>query len=87
MSGRLVWEDRIAARAGENSFPWDGRDRAGDRVANGVYLLQLTLRGEGARLPMDPPGRLVDGRPPMEGPRLGAARPPRADCAILGTSR
>jgi hypothetical protein len=46
VSGRLVWERNLAAVAGSNFQPWDGRDRVGDPVANGVYLLQLTLRQE-----------------------------------------
>lgn len=48
VSGRLVRSGKTAATAGRNGYPWDGRDQAGDRVANGVYLVQLAAAG-GAR--------------------------------------
>jgi hypothetical protein len=49
VSGRLVWKETLDdARPGPNEFVWRGRDRANDPVANGVYLVQLTTRGEEA---------------------------------------
>ena len=45
VSGRRVWETRLDADAGRNSVAWDGRDEAGDPVANGVYLVRLAARG------------------------------------------
>ena len=40
LSGRLVREFTEPARAGFTMIPWDGQNRDGDEVANGVYLLQ-----------------------------------------------
>jgi flagellar hook assembly protein FlgD len=42
VSGRLVQEYEVAGSSGRNGFTWDGRDRAGDAIANGVYLLRLS---------------------------------------------
>ena len=44
VAGRLVWTDEKTVSAGPNAFLWNGRDRGGDRVANGVYLVQLDAR-------------------------------------------
>jgi flagellar hook assembly protein FlgD len=46
VSGRLVRQETIPGAPGQNAFIWDGRDAAHDPVANGVYLVQLTTRGE-----------------------------------------
>lgn len=43
LSGIMVWERRMSAEEGFNSIYWDGRDRAGDRVANGTYLYILEV--------------------------------------------
>jgi len=43
VSGVKVWEGKVAAEEGFNSIPWDGRDTAGGRVANGTYLYVLTV--------------------------------------------
>jgi peptidase C25-like protein/flagellar hook capping protein FlgD len=45
LSGRRVRRDTSPTRAGLNSYRWDLRDEAGDRVANGVYLFVLRLEG------------------------------------------
>ena len=45
VSGRLVRKAQMEASVGANRFDWDGRDEAGDQVANGVYLVQLTAKG------------------------------------------
>lgn len=42
-SGRRVLRDDAPTRAGRNAYRWDLRDSAGDRVANGVYLLVLRV--------------------------------------------
>ncbi|HVO76702.1 MAG TPA: C25 family cysteine peptidase, partial [Candidatus Bathyarchaeia archaeon] len=43
VSGIKIWERRIRAEEGFNSIYWDGRDLAGDRVANGTYLYVLDV--------------------------------------------
>jgi hypothetical protein len=43
VSGIRVWERRMDALEGFNSIYWDGRDAAGDRIANGTYLYVLEV--------------------------------------------
>jgi hypothetical protein len=43
VSGLKIWEHRLAADEGFNSINWDGRDYAGDRIANGTYLYVLEV--------------------------------------------
>jgi hypothetical protein len=43
VSGVRVWERRVSADEGFNSIVWDGRDSAGDRIANGTYLYVLKV--------------------------------------------
>lgn len=47
LSGRLIKEFRTtSAVVGHNRlFYWDGRDKDGDRVAEGIYIYKLTARG------------------------------------------
>jgi peptidase C25-like protein/flagellar hook capping protein FlgD len=45
VSGRLVQKATVLGAPGRNGYHWDGRDQAGDQVANGVYLLQLSAQG------------------------------------------
>jgi len=45
VSGRLVQKTTLPGASGRNGYHWDGRDQAGDEVANGVYLLQLSAPG------------------------------------------
>ena len=52
VAGRLIWES-FGAHDGE--LIWDGRDDAGDEVANGVYLAQIEAVG---RVATD--GEMVD---------------------------
>jgi len=47
VSGRLVQKTTLPATSGRNGYHWDARDQAGDPVANGVYLLQLSAKGSG----------------------------------------
>jgi hypothetical protein len=44
-AGRAVRTLSGEATTGENVVPWDGRDAAGDRIANGVYLVKLEAKG------------------------------------------
>lgn len=48
VAGQLIQTlERQLARAGFNMIDWDGRDLAGDRPANGVYLYKLIARSLG----------------------------------------
>ena len=42
-----------------NALVWDGMDRDGDTVANGVYLFTIEARGEDGTSAMTPVGRMV----------------------------
>ncbi len=42
-----------------NALVWDGKDRDGDTVANGVYLFTIEARGEDGSSAMTPVGRMV----------------------------
>ena len=43
IAGRKIHEIRnLPATAGFNLYLWDGLDADGDKIANGVYLYQLT---------------------------------------------
>ena len=44
VAGRLIQELRASAGVGFNAVAWDGRDRDGDEIGNGVYLYRLTVR-------------------------------------------
>ena len=47
LSGRLVREFTEPARAGFTMIPWDGQDRDGDEVANGVYYCKIRVKAAG----------------------------------------
>ena len=49
LSGRLVHEFTEPARAGFTMIPWDGRDRDGDEVANGVYYCKIHVKRAGEK--------------------------------------
>ena len=49
LSGRLVREFTEPARAGFMMIPWDGRDRDGDEVANGVYYCKIRVMMTGEK--------------------------------------
>ncbi|MFC1799593.1 C25 family cysteine peptidase [Candidatus Eisenbacteria bacterium] len=41
VSGRKIFDAALATAAGYNEYRWDGRDVAGDRIANGTYLYKI----------------------------------------------
>jgi hypothetical protein len=45
VSGRRVRSWSLTGVAGQNSVRWDGTDEEGDPVANGVYLVRVSVRG------------------------------------------
>ncbi len=45
VSGRLIAVVPFAVAGADVVVPWDGRDREGDRIANGVYLYRVKLEG------------------------------------------
>ncbi len=50
IAGRLIQEIDVwgsQLRFGFNRIPWDGRDRDGDEIANGVYLYKVTMNVDG----------------------------------------
>ena len=49
LSGRLVREFTEPARAGFTMISWDGRDRDGDEVANGVYYCKIRVKASGEK--------------------------------------
>ncbi len=49
LSGRLVREFSEPARAGFTMIPWDGQDRDGDEVANGVYYCKIRVKMAGEK--------------------------------------
>ncbi len=49
LSGRLVREFTEPARAGFTMIPWDGRNRDGDEVANGVYYCKIRVKAAGEK--------------------------------------
>jgi hypothetical protein len=59
VSGRTVRKATVQASAGRNGWRWDGRDQAGDPVANGVYLLRLAAKGSSGEDPSQYLERLV----------------------------
>lgn len=62
VNGRLIESlDHLTAEAGMNQFDWNGRDRQGDELANGVYLYKViaTARTEGKTLRDEYIGKLV----------------------------
>lgn len=54
VSGRSVADLRFdLAGSGREMVTWDGRDREGDRLANGTYLYRVELDGPGGRVRSD----------------------------------
>ncbi|MFH1429737.1 MAG: hypothetical protein ABIH39_08360, partial [Candidatus Margulisiibacteriota bacterium] len=46
LNGAVVYSDRIDGNVGYNELVWDGRDRSGNPVANGVYLGYIRAKNE-----------------------------------------
>ncbi len=45
VAGRKIFEDNmLTPYAGYNIYRWDGRDSAGDEIANGTYIYKLTVK-------------------------------------------
>ena len=44
VSGRKIFNAGLPTAAGYNEYRWDGRDVAGDRVANGTYLYKIVAK-------------------------------------------
>jgi len=45
VAGRKIFEDNmLTPYAGYNTYRWDGRDSAGDEIANGTYIYKLTVK-------------------------------------------
>ncbi len=44
VSGRKIFDAGLPTAAGYNEYRWDGRDVAGDRIANGTYLYKIVAK-------------------------------------------
>jgi hypothetical protein len=44
VSGRKIFDADLSTSAGYNEYRWDGRDVAGDRIANGTYLYKIVAK-------------------------------------------
>jgi hypothetical protein len=53
VSGRLVAVVPFAVGGADVVVPWDGRDREGDRIANGVYLYRVQVEGTAGKARSD----------------------------------
>ena len=46
LAGRPVYDRSEDSRAGQRELAWDGRDSHGDRVAPGLYVLEVLVEGD-----------------------------------------
>ena len=46
LAGRPVYDRGEDGRAGQRQFSWDGRDNGGNRVAPGLYILEILVEGD-----------------------------------------
>jgi len=53
VSGRLVAVVPFVVSSADVVVPWDGFDREGDRIANGVYLYRVQLEGSAGKVRSD----------------------------------
>ena len=58
LTGRLLFEDKESATGSDFTFEWNGRDRRGDELANGVYLYRIEA-GQGSVSANSDMGRIV----------------------------
>ena len=49
LSGRLIYESKEDAPVGFMMVPWNGRDKDGEKVANGVYYCKIRVKMEGKK--------------------------------------
>ena len=60
IAGRLIQTlDKFSATDTFVSIPWDGRDRDGDALANGVYLYKVLVRTVDGRYSSEVLGKLA----------------------------
>ncbi len=47
IAGRLIQEIKSSCKIGFNKIFWDGRDKDGDEIANGVYFYKIIVKSNG----------------------------------------
>lgn len=62
VAGRLIQSLFHAASDMFVAIPWDGRDRDGDEIANGVYLYKLIVRTQDGRFTSETLGKMSKAR-------------------------
>lgn len=50
VAGRLIHEINALCSIGFNSIFWDGRDKDGDEIGNGLYLYRIIIKGSGQQV-------------------------------------
>jgi len=50
VAGRLIQEISTPGIIGFNKIPWDGRDKDGDQIGNGVYLYKVIVKQGGKQI-------------------------------------
>ncbi|HAP34605.1 MAG TPA: hypothetical protein DCQ28_01180, partial [Bacteroidetes bacterium] len=50
VAGRLIQEISTMGNIGFNKIPWDGRDKDGDQIGNGVYLYKVIVKQGGKQV-------------------------------------
>ncbi len=50
VAGRLIQEISTLGNIGFNKIPWDGRDKDGDQIGNGVYLYKVIVKQGGKQI-------------------------------------
>ena len=48
LAGRAVYNRSEDVRAGQRQFNWDGNDNGGNRVAPGIYIVEILVEGDAA---------------------------------------
>ena len=44
VAGRLIQDIPYACKIGCNTIPWDGRDKDGNEIANGMYFYKIIVK-------------------------------------------